>query len=91
MSYSYNDFLNQAQASGLLGEFSAADLETAKRYPEFGMSILNMKKGWHGASTPEQKLLFSEGANQLRGSYNNYSGGKDGGSFISGGKDSGPD
>ena len=86
MSYSYNDFLNQAQASGLLGEFSAADLETAKRYPEFGMSILNMKKGWHGASTPEQKLLFSEGANQLRGSYNNYSGGKDGGSFISGGK-----
>ena len=40
MPYSYNDFLNAATSSGLLGEFSQADLETAQRYPEFGLSIL---------------------------------------------------
>ena len=42
MPYSYNDFLNAATSSGLLGEFSQADLETAQRYPEFGLSILSL-------------------------------------------------
>ena len=40
MPYSYDDFLSAATSSGLLGEFSQADLETAKKYPEFGLSIL---------------------------------------------------
>ena len=62
MPYSYNDFLNAATSSGLLGEFSQADLETAQRYPEFGLSILSLKRDYHDAATDEQKLLANEAA-----------------------------
>ena len=86
MPYSYNDFLNAATSSGLLGEFSQADLETAQRYPEFGLSILSLKRDYHDAATDEQKLLANEAANQLRSSYGNYRGGADGGSYYSQGK-----
>ena len=86
MSYSYNDFLSQAKAAGLLGEFSREDLNLASRYPEFGMSILNLKKDYHAATTDEQRRLATEKANLERSSYGNYSGGKDGSSFVSGGK-----
>ena len=81
MPYSYDDFLSAATSSGLLGEFSQADLETAKKYPEFGLSILSLKRDYHDAATDEQKLLANEAANQLRSSYGNYMGGSDGGSY----------
>lgn len=86
MPYSYDDFLSAATSSGLLGEFSQADLETAKKYPEFGLSILSLKRDYHDAATDEQKLLANEAANQLRSSYGNYMGGSDGGSYYSQGK-----
>lgn len=86
MPYSYDDFLSAATSSGLLGEFSQADLETAQRYPEFGLSILSLKKDYHDAATDEQRLLANEAANQLRSSYGNYMGGSDGGSYYSQGK-----
>lgn len=86
MPYSYDDFLSAATSSGLLGEFSQADLETAKKYPEFGLSILSLKRDYHDAATGEQKLLANEAANQLRSSYGNYMGGSDGGSYYSQGK-----
>lgn len=86
MPYSYDDFLSAATSSRLLGEFSQADLETAKKYPEFGLSILSLKRDYHDAATDEQKLLANEAANQLRSSYGNYMGGSDGGSYYSQGK-----
>lgn len=86
MPYSYDDFLSAATSSGLLGEFSQADLETAKKYPEFGLSVLSLKRDYHDAATDEQKLLANEAANQLRSSYGNYMGGSDGGSYYSQGK-----
>lgn len=86
MPYSYDDFLSAATSSGLLGEFSQADLETAKKYPEFGLSILSLKRDYHDAATDEQKLLANEAANQLRSSYGNYMGGSHGGSYYSQGK-----
>lgn len=86
MPYSYDDFLSAATSSGLLGEFSQADLGTAKKYPEFGLSILSLKRDYHDAATDEQKLLANEAANQLRSSYGNYMGGSDGGSYYSQGK-----
>lgn len=86
MSYSYDDFLSAATSSGLLGEFSQADLETAQRYPEFGLSILSLKKDYHDAATDEQRLLANEAANQLRSSYGNYRGGDDGSRYYSQGK-----
>nr|WP_326184905.1 hypothetical protein [uncultured Oscillibacter sp.] len=86
MAYTYDDFLSAANSSGLMGEFSQADLDTAMKYPEFGLSILSLKKDVHAATTPEQKLLANEAANELRKSYGNYTGGSDGSRYYSAGK-----
>lgn len=84
--YSYDDFIKAVGESGLGSEFSQEDMDLAKRYPEFGMSILNLKKDYHSATTQEQKLLANTAANQLRSSYGNYMGGANGASYVSGGK-----
>lgn len=86
VAYTYDDFLSAANSSGLLGQFSQADLDTAAKYPEFGLSILSLKKDYRDATTDEQRLLANEAANQLRSSYGNYMGGGSGGSFYSQGK-----
>jgi len=86
MAYTYDDFMSAASSSGLLGEFSQSDLDTAMKYPEFGLSILSLKKDYHAATTPEQKLLANEAANELRSSYGNYKGGTDGSRYYSQGK-----
>lgn len=84
--FTYDGFINAASNAGLLGEFSQADLDTAKKYPEFGYSILGLKQDIHKATTPEAKLLANEAANQLRSSYGGYTGGKYGADYISDGK-----
>jgi len=86
MTPTYNDFLKAAQGSGLMGQFSREDLATAQKYPEFGLSILSLKKDYQGAGSDEQRLLINTAANELRRSYANYSGGPDGSQYISGGK-----
>ena len=85
-NFTYDGFLTAASNAGLLGEFSQADLDTAKKYPEFGYSILGLKQDIHKATTPEAKLLANEAANQLRSSYGGYTGGKYGADYISDGK-----
>ena len=85
-SYTYDDFVKAANQKGLFQEFSQADLQTAQRYPEFGMSILGLKEDIHKATTPEAKLLANEMANQLRSSYGGDTGGKYGADYISDGK-----
>ena len=85
-SYTYDDFVKAVNQKGLFQEFSQADLQTAQRYPEFGMSILGLKEDIHKATTPEAKLLANEMANQLRSSYGGYTGGKYGADYISDGK-----
>lgn len=85
-NFTYDGFLTAASNAGLLGEFSPADLDTAKKYPEFGYSILGLKQDIHKATTPEAKLLANEAANQLRSSYGGYTGGKYGADYISDGK-----
>ena len=64
-NFTYDGFLTAASNAGLLGEFSQADLDTARKYPEFGYSILGLKQDIHKATTPEAKLLANEAANQL--------------------------
>lgn len=84
--FTYDGFINAASSAGLLGEFSQADLDTAKKYPEFGYSILGLKQDIHAATTPEAKLLANEMANQLRASYGGYTGGPKGADYVSVGK-----
>lgn len=81
MAYTYDDFVNAANQSGLMGQFSQDDLNLARKYPEFGLSVLSLKKDYNNATTAEQRLLANQAANELRKSYGNYSGGADGGSF----------
>ena len=81
MAYTYDDFVNAANQSGLMGQFSQDDLNLAQKYPEFGLSVLSLKKDYNNAKTAEQRLLANQEANELRKSYGNYSGGADGGSF----------
>ena len=64
-----------------MGQFSQDDLNLAQKYPEFGLSVLSLKKDYNNATTAEQRLLANQAANELRKSYGNYSGGADGGSF----------
>lgn len=52
--FTYDGFINAASNAGLLGEFSPADLDTAKKYPEFGYSILGLKQDIHAATTPDK-------------------------------------
>lgn len=81
MAYTYDDFVKAANQSGLMGQFSQDDLNLAQKYPEFGLSVLSLKKDYNNATTAEQRLLTNQAANELRKSYGNYSGGADGGSF----------
>lgn len=86
MPYSYDDFVSAANRAGLMNEFSAADLKTAQKYPEFGMSILGFKQDIHKAATPEAKLLAHSRAEELRKSYGNYAGEQSGSQYKSYGK-----
>ena len=79
MAYTYDDFVKAANQSGLMGQFSQDDLNLAQKYPEFGLSVLSLKKDYNNAATAEQRLLANQAANELRKSYGNYSGGADGG------------
>lgn len=81
-TFTYDQFQQAAQNSGLLGEFSAADLSLAQRNPDAGMSLLKYKQDYHAATTDEARALANLGAEGIRSSYGNYTGGDDGGSFY---------
>lgn len=82
MGYTYEDFEKKATDAGMMGQFSQYDLDTARQYPEFGLSILGLKQDYASATTPEQKLLINEAANQIRNSFGSYSGGGDGSKYL---------
>ena len=81
-NFTYDQFRQEAERSGLLGEFSAADLQLAQRNPNAGMSLLNYKRDWHNATTDAERNLANLGAEGIRTSYGNYTGGGDGSSFY---------
>lgn len=80
--FTYEDFERAANESGLLGEFSPSDLKLAQQDPDAGMSILNYKKDYHAATTDEARALANKGAENVRTSFGEYSGGKDGSGFY---------
>jgi len=82
MAATYDDFYQSALSAGMLDSFSGEDLALAKKYPSFGMSILSLKKEYASASTPQQKALINQTANELRQSYGGYTGGTDGISVV---------
>lgn len=73
MAYTYDDFVTAANKAGLMGQFSAQDLETTKKSPEYGLSMLSLKQDAAKANTAEQRLLAGEAENQLRKTYGSFS------------------
>lgn len=80
--HSYEDFIKQARAAGLLDSFSQADLRLAAAKPEAGLSILSYKQDYRNASTDEARALANAGAEKVRREYGSYLGGSDGSQYI---------
>ena len=72
MAYTYEDFTTAAKNAGLMDSFDQNDLDYAKKYPEFGLSMVSLKRDLGSAQTDEQKLLATEAMNQLRKNYGSY-------------------
>lgn len=82
MAYTYDQFLTELNNSGLQNQFSSYDLATAQQYPDFGMSMIALKKDYANAQTDQARALANSAAEQLRSSYGNYMGGSSGSSYI---------
>lgn len=80
--YTYEQFKKAAQDSGLLSQFSQADLNLAQKNPDAGMSILKGKQDFQNATTDEARALAHQRVEDIRSSYGNYSGGANGASFY---------
>lgn len=81
-TFTYEQFQQAAQDSGLLNSFSQADLSLAQRNPDAGMSILNAKRDWMNATTDEQRALANQRAEEIRSSFGEYAGGVTGSGFT---------
>lgn len=81
-TYTYEQFQQAAQNSGLLNSFSQADLNLAQKNPDAGMSILTAKKDWMNATTDEQRALANQRAEEIRSSFGEYTGGTTGAGFT---------
>ena len=79
--YNYKQFEDAARAAGLYDQFSEADILLAQKNPDAGMSILKYKQDYANATTDAARALANQGAEGVRSSYGNYTGGGDGGSF----------
>ncbi len=69
MGYTYNDFVSAANGAGLMEKFSPEDIETTRKNPEYGLSMLGFMRDAQNATTPEQRALAEASADQLRKSY----------------------
>ena len=68
-NYTYADFIKAATDAGLAGSFDDSDLALAQRHPEYGLSLVSLKKDLNSSSTNEQRMLVNEAINQLRSNY----------------------
>lgn len=82
-TFKYEDFEEALRQSGMADQFSTADLALAKKNPDAGMSLLSYKQDYANATTDEMRALANAGAEEIRSSYGEYTGGKDGSGFHS--------
>lgn len=82
-TFKYEDFEEALRQSGMADQFSTADLALAKKNPDAGMSLLSYKQDYANATTDEMRALANAGAEEIRSSYGEYTGGTDGSGFHS--------
>lgn len=80
--YTYGQFEEAAKAAGLYDQFSASDLALAQNNPDAGMSLLSYKQQYANATTDADRQKANAGANSVRSSYGNYTGGTDGSGYY---------
>lgn len=80
-TYTYDDFKRALEASGIGDQFSDSDLKLAERNPDAGMSLLSYKQDYNNATTDELRALAHAGAEQVRSSFGEYTGGRSGSGY----------
>ena len=76
----YDDFAKKLKEYGYA--MSDADMQLARMNPDAGMSILNYKRDYANAATDDERALANKGAENIRSTYGNYTGGSDGSKFY---------
>ena len=76
----YDDFEKKLKEYGYT--ISDADMQLAKINPDAGISLLNYQYDWQNAKTDDEKAFAHRGAENIRSTYGNYSGGDDGSKFY---------
>lgn len=76
----YEELLDQIQGKGQ--SWSQWDLETARKNPAFGASMLTYKQDWAEATDQAGKTAANQAAEALRRQYGSYLGGPDGSKYY---------
>ena len=76
----YEELLDQIQGKGQ--SWSQWDLETARKNPAFGASMLTYKQDWAEATDQAGRTAANQAAEALRRQYGNYLGGSDGSKYY---------
>lgn len=76
----YEELLDQIQGKGQ--SWSQWDLETAKKNPAFGASMLSYKQDWADAADQAGRTAANQAAEALRRQYGSYLGGPDGSKYY---------
>lgn len=80
MVYTAEDFEKKLGESGV--NFSDADLQLARKDPDFGMTMIELKQKYAEAQSPQARALIHSDANDLRRKYGGYSGDEKGSGFY---------
>ena len=76
----YEELLDQIQGKGQ--SWSQWDLETARKNPAFGASMLTYKQDWAEATDQAGRTAANQAAEALRRQYGSYLGGSDGSKYY---------
>lgn len=76
----YDDYEKRLKELGL--NPSDADRQLARRNPDAGISLLNYQYDWQNAKTDDERAFAHRGAENIRSTYGNYTGGSDGSKFY---------
>ena len=62
-------------------EWAPWQIEMAQRNPEYGLTTITNKEGWHNAGTPEERERYHQSQQYANKLYGNFTGGDDGSEF----------
>ena len=82
VQFTYDDFTNALNSSGMANQFSDADMKLAQDHPDAGITLINLKKAYANATTDEERAMYHQQAQDLRSSYGEYTSNTDGTAYY---------